>query len=457
MKEPIPWLLQEIPDLVKRGVLTEDVAERLRKHYAPRIEESGAWGRRAAVMVLGVLGALLVGAGVILVLAHNWDGLSRPVRATLSIGMLLAGQALAGWTLLRRRDSAVWRESSACLLTLAIGACIALVSQTYHISGETQDFLFVWTVLALPLMYVMESRIGAALSCAGITAWACSEIFRSGETTLFWLLAIATVPYLIHAARHHGRDARTTLLFWVVALSLPLACASVLSHVPGHVWIPVYAGLLGAFLALGASGGGEREGIEIGPWRRPFRFVGYFGIVVFSLVLTYEPPWKAAGNTVSNLSWIGALQDVVSFAFVVPLSLALAASAFAVVQGVRWARNGRWHLTVAAAVPVPAFVLWVAARGLGGGSSVLCAAFFDIYLLVLGLITTAFGLKEGRIFTTNEGLLAVAALVIARFFDSDWSFLVRGLAFIALGLGFLVANLVLLARRRKNTLIGEPS
>jgi len=41
----------------------------------------------------------------------------------------------------------------------------------------------------------------------------------------------------------------------------------------------------------------------------------------------------------------------------------------------------------------------------------------------------------------------LAALIILRFFDSDLGFVVRGLAFITVGIGFLVTNVVLIRRK----------
>jgi hypothetical protein len=44
-------------------------------------------------------------------------------------------------------------------------------------------------------------------------------------------------------------------------------------------------------------------------------------------------------------------------------------------------------------------------------------------------------------------LLLVVSLILARFFDDDWSFVIRGLGFILMGVIFLVMNLWLLRRR----------
>ena len=58
------------------------------------------------------------------------------------------------------------------------------------------------------------------------------------------------------------------------------------------------------------------------------------------------------------------------------------------------------------------------------------------------------GFQHLRLSTTNYGLALASALVISRFFDADFSFLARGCAFIAIGVGFLVANIRFARRKR---------
>jgi hypothetical protein len=74
-------------------------------------------------------------------------------------------------------------------------------------------------------------------------------------------------------------------------------------------------------------------------------------------------------------------------------------------------------------------------------------AIFNVYLFVLGLGTLIAGFRGNRLGRVNAGLLALSALLVARFFDSDLSFLARGVAFIVVGAGFLVTNVVMLRRK----------
>jgi drug/metabolite transporter superfamily protein YnfA len=73
----------------------------------------------------------------------------------------------------------------------------------------------------------------------------------------------------------------------------------------------------------------------------------------------------------------------------------------------------------------------------------------NFFGLALGIFTLLRGVRAGRIYEANLGMLIIAALAIARFFDNDFEFVVRGIAFIAIGLGFLVTNLIVFKRRAR--------
>jgi hypothetical protein len=71
----------------------------------------------------------------------------------------------------------------------------------------------------------------------------------------------------------------------------------------------------------------------------------------------------------------------------------------------------------------------------------------NCYVLLLGVDILARGIRTNSIARANFGLLLIAALAITRFFDSDLSFVTRGIGFIVVGAGFLVANILLFKKR----------
>jgi len=103
---------------------------------------------------------------------------------------------------------------------------------------------------------------------------------------------------------------------------------------------------------------------------------------------------------------------------------------------------------LAAALPLAALAGWLA---LTMDSRAAGALLFNAYALALGIGTLVRGVRRERISSANAGMVVIAALVVSRFFDSDFSFLARGIAFIAVGIGFLVANFLLFKRRKVQT------
>lgn len=144
----IRWLFTELSGLVSDGVFDEVTADRRRQRYPEPRSLSGA---RLAVIICAVFGALLIGSGVILLLAHNWEHLGRPARTVIAILPLVVCQVIAGWVLVRRGESTAWREGSATLPTQAPATAIALVNQTHHTGDELEPFLRRWSLLLAPV------------------------------------------------------------------------------------------------------------------------------------------------------------------------------------------------------------------------------------------------------------------------------------------------------------------
>ncbi len=69
----------------------------LEQYYAR--QESGSRG--FGFVLLATIGAALVAAGIVLLIAHNWDDFSRPVRSVIAFLPLIGAQALSAFVLLR--------------------------------------------------------------------------------------------------------------------------------------------------------------------------------------------------------------------------------------------------------------------------------------------------------------------------------------------------------------------
>jgi len=428
----IHWLYGELPVLESSGILTSEVAQRLREYYGPVTIRSR---RQTAMLLLGVLGALLIGLGIILLLAHNWNDLPRSVRTWLSFAPLVAGQVLAGWTLLRRPDSPAWRESTGLFLALAIGASISLVSQTYHIPGDMPAFLLTWVVLAAPLIYLLRATTVALLYLAGITWWTGAARFEGGPTLLFWPLAAFLVPYVWMVYQSNPEGPRMRLLSWAICAALPIALGLVLRHNLPGTWILAYSGLVSALLLWGRHPLKHHR-------NRAFYVAGFIGLIAVALILTFKDVWRHIGwDYYRGGDWVD-LQDYV---------VAAACLAAGILPAVRGARQGDWFAAMLGGLPVLALLGFVTSSL--DFSPYLATAMLNAYLLALGLILLSKGLAGDKLLPVNIGMVILSLLIGVRFFDAQISFTLRGILFILLGAAFLGVN-VMLARHaaaRKGT------
>jgi uncharacterized membrane protein len=431
-QQGIQWLYAELPTLLSEGVLSTETATRLQQYYGT---VQGRSRRALVLLVCSIFGAILIGLGVILLFAHNWQDLSRRVRTVLAFLPLLAGQLLTGWAMRARAASVAWREAATMFLCLAIGASIALVGQTYHLPGSMTNFLLVWIVLGLPLVYLVPASLPAALAWIGLTFWVGYAQKQWGQAALFWPLAAVPVPYLWMALRHDPSGQRSVLLSWVLSLCLSIAVGlKFIPHLPG-LWIVVYTGLFAVFYLLDAY----VRGTASTAWQRPWHTVGVMGLAGLSIFLTYDKPWSRIGwhydrTSWQDLAWV-AVQDYGLAIILLALTLGLLAPLSLRQQ------TGRALFGVAPCVAALAY-----AAVASGSSANVAMLVFNVYVLVLGIGTTYSGIRHGRLGTMNGGLLLVSALIVARFLGVERSFTVRGIVFVGLGAAFLGTNLVMKRR-----------
>jgi len=425
-------LKDELPALIQNEVLDPASAERLTRHYELDALGDGSGTRK---LVLALLGCFLVGAGVILMFAHNWDELSRPLRAAVSLGQLAIAQGIAGYVLMRHPRSSAGLEGSGALLTLSIGAAVALISQTYHLGGELGDFLLVWIALAAPLLYVLPARIVATLVLIA-APWLAFERTREFDHGFGYCAVVAAVLPALLVREHANRvDGLTLLARWAFVLTVPLACAALVVDRNSEPWLPFYAGLGAAFTALGVL-------LERGASfpRRPFSIAGGLGTVVLTLMLSYREVLASvlSGYThgYDKSSWPG----MAAFALA---ALAIGVAAALAPQVVKARDHAASALLATSALLVGLYGLVYARVSVDALAIVASVA-----LLVLGGALLAIGLRAQSASLSNKGLAVLAMLFVARFFDTELSFIVRGIGFMLLGAAFLVVNMML--SRNKN-------
>ncbi len=240
-------ILREAANWQREGVIDAEAYQRIVKHYS-----GAARGADWRAIILLSIGALLTGLGIIALLAANWDQLARPIRA--AVAMLLPGVCAGAWLVGWGRE---WAEKRAFLeplgiiWMLSIGAAIALISQTYQISGSFSGFMLAWTLLTLPVLYGTLAMGPALGFFIGLFVWVCVCAERGTNSQAYWLMAPLAVPalMLIRAAAPEG--IRFKVALWIGVLVSTTALGFTLEKALPGIWMIVYSGLFAALLAGG--------------------------------------------------------------------------------------------------------------------------------------------------------------------------------------------------------------
>lgn len=425
------WLHEQLPQWEREGLVTAENAEALRRRHVVDDSQPGL-----AQILMGTLGALLIGTGVIAVIGYNWDDFGRPVRLLFAFFPLLGSQLFSLWLLRRGDAAAAWvRETAALLQSLAVGAAIALVSQIYHLGGDWPDFLFWWALLSLPLLWLLNASAVALFYLGAIALWALHQCEHGhvwhDSAMIYPLLLLGLLPFW--PGWRFDKPLSLTLR-WAMTLSSGFGLsAAAYEAVRQHfgkiwgdgesfIWLMVMTVTLLTLVPL-------RSSALAAPARhKPQVVLGFLFLIGFGLLMTFQEP---AEEFVKHLGK----------AVGIPWALGLLAGNAVFVALALWQK--RWALlVVVATAAIPALSL-LPGHALAPLTPWLMMAY--LFAAGLGLILLEFAGKRGA---PRLGAALISLLILARMMESELSLLAKGIAFILIGVGFLVFNLVLGRRRR---------
>ncbi|HZH97303.1 MAG TPA: DUF2157 domain-containing protein [Flavisolibacter sp.] len=422
---------KDIPELVEANIITEETATRIRNYYAGK----GGLSQNKLLVVFGILGATLVGLGLILIIAHNWDELSRSLKTLFSFLPLITGQILCGFTLLKKHDSVAWRESTSAFLFCAVGASISLVSQVYNIPGNLSGFLFTWMLLCLPLVYVMRSSVASILYLTGITYYGCETgywTYRGGNTYYYWLLLLLILPHYYLLYRNKPRSNFAVFHHWLLPLILIITLGTIAYRTEELMFV-AYISLFGLFYLVGNTPSLKRQNSV----SNSYLSLGSAGTVSILLALSFDWFW----NDLQRKNFI--LREVATAPeFIASVLISLLAAVVLYFQ-----KKGKGVAEIQPMETV--FILFIPIFIVGLESS-FAVILTNLLVFAIGVFTIGKGARLNHLGILNYGLIIITALVVCRFFDTDLSFIWRGLLCVAVGTGFFAANLKIIKKRKLN-------
>ncbi|MEM8930516.1 MAG: DUF2157 domain-containing protein [Acidobacteriota bacterium] len=402
------WLHGELEDWQAEGLIDSRQADAIRTRYP--LGASADWGR----LVLSAIGAVIIGLGVILFFAYNWDDMPRLVKLSVIFAGLIAAHG-GGWWAARQGRSRSSVEAAHLLGTTLFGAGIWLVSQAYHIDPIEPDPLLVWGIGALATAWALLSIPQAFAAVGLLVAWTLHDMqWHSATIDLSpsALLALGVLPLALL------RRSKPLVLLTTAALFV-LVPMGVLPGIEDVALLLIFCQAV-ALVALAELA--ERFGR---PEVVPIRALGYLVYLPMLFALTFADAWRLVMGLDSEP---GVAMSVTAVAcglvgFAIWVSRRLEQRIALGVTGAAVAYYAALHLNI-----VTSFDGWWLVLP------------FNLALAGHGVLFILDGSSRRSWPRISIGCLVLFALASARFVDIFDSLLARSLAFLIFGVALVAVG-----------------
>jgi len=422
------WLREEVARWQTEGLVDGATAQRILARY-PETSERG-WGR----IIFSALGAVLVGLGVILFFAYNWQAIPKVFKLALVFGALVAAHA-SGMSLSRKPEpNHGLVEGMHALGSMLFGAGIWLVAQIYHIDEHFPNAFLVWSLGALVLAWAMPSIVQALLALFLISFWAGIELFQF-RTSMHGapLLVVLGVLPLAWWRRSPA------LLFWALAVLFVVT-----AFAAGAIRVEALFALLFLMGTVAFLAGIVARTTVFADAEGPLTRIGLLVVLGVGYALTFP-------SVARELAKVDFTQRPALAIYFAAAGAALLAAGIA--AGIALSRGGlaqidtwrRWQLAL---IGIGLLLVFggMASRGDFDGWSI--ALPFNAIVLGLATLLILEGSARLQPRLVGAGCLVVALVTVSRYTDLFSSLLARAAVFVLLGSGFFIVGNFYARRKR---------
>lgn len=273
----------------------------------------------------------------------------------------------------------------------------------------------------------------ALLVITGITYYACETSYWHYPNEIswtYWPLLALLLPHYYLLFKSKPDSNFLVILNWLLPLSLTI-CLGTLAKSSEELMFIAYFSLFGFFYLTGNSSVFANKLIR----NNAYLVIGSAGTIIMLLMLSFDWFWNDLAKAEINL--------LNSSEFYIAMSVSFAALVLAAwqIKNRQWKEFQLMNLV---------FILFIFIYIIGIYSTLASVVMINLLIFILGLTIIKKGADRNHLGILNYGLTIITALVICRFFDTDISFVIRGLLFVMIGGGFFIANYMMLQKRRTN-------
>lgn len=417
---------KDIKSWIESGIINEQQAAQI-----AQLEKANNSNHKSYFnSIIAIIGALLVGLGIILLIAHNWDDLPKWIRIILAF-LPYAPAAIAAWLYLGKNPTPARRESAGILSWLAIGANISLISQIYHINGELKDFILQWILFGLPLLWLIRGFALPNLLLAFNTILLISGTFSSSPFVPFLLFTLVAIGYLFAyrspLAKNPSAWLFTYNIFYIsLIISIPYAIeffAPIKLLMGSMRWNFMAASCAYMMLGIIAVTVSKHPSNPLKNLKYPIlEWMGYLTLLIIYLFLLNGEIWNEQENQERFKDKSIPFLSFIPFLFLWIMGILLSIKS-------KFPHFQKLFLIL----PWLLIFTYTTAPWVG-------ATFANLSLFIWAALVMFDGYSKKVVASINFGMLLMLYLIAYRFFDSNINFTIKGIIFILMGILFFFIN-----------------
>ena len=393
-------------------------------------------------IILAIVGSLLVAFGLALVFFGFWQNLSVSMQTVFSVVPVIAGQAFAVYVFLKKKSNVLWRECASLVWGVGIVSTIALIDYIYNISWVYTDYLFVDSLLIIPVMFIMGviAPLGFYYYMTihiAITA----NVYMSNIVASFLLFAVG-IAFTFFISRNK-ENPQGKLAQWITVIaSIPLFVVYLYAGFEVGIFSPdlsvLFAFLLSYFLCMFIFA------LEKDSFKLPYKPISVIGLCISMLYLSVSGFYDSTGIENNIIPFVISV-----VACIIPPVVAwfIKRDAFEDDK----VRIGTTALPFAMIIwsciysIIEEFFMW---RELENGIVDFVPEVHHITYLIGSVLTIGFGallvyqgVKELQLLTLNFGVITIFIQILSIYGSlGDINIFVLGLLLVAFGVGLIILN-----------------
>ncbi len=417
----VKFILSELPKLLSLDLINLEYKEKLETYYHSQLDDKKVGKNKVLTLVLISIGALLVGLGCCLILAHNWDKFNTLTRLCMAFIPLFLNSIFVLYAFSKGEAA---RESATIIQSAAIASSIAIVSQVYNLGGTIFDFLQIWFILTVPFVLLLRSRLGVLILSAIYFFYPINFSMSTTQTSII-ASCLCFIPFgllLYNIIADKIKNQMIVFQIFTVALMIQYL---IIFAPKSDITVPLFPLAISGIFVLGCELKKKHNFFT-----NIFMVGGYIALLWVLLLYSNPDENLSLSNKLDvstrNIGWL----LMVGTGFVYTVYTAIKR------------KNGFYF------APIVMCII-MALNLISNEAEIIVKFLLLIFSGLVGIYGIFHASKIKSMLGLNAAVILVIGLIFNYFFSSDLSIIARGVAFIVAGIGFIALNLIVNKKFKK--------